>query len=121
MKLIAFVPFHPLPIPGKTAHAGMLIRPGVDSFKGWTLSVRGPSVFFVSPAGWRPGAASSGPERAVFEIPRSHCHLQWEFEAEDGFDGVTKFDQARASSPQPQEPPPTVSPAATKSTTQARR
>lgn len=92
MKLISCVPFHVLAIPGIRAPSGMTIKPGEGSWLHWSLATRGPSVFLISPPGWRPGMPPEGDARQVFEIPRSHCHLQWEFDALDGFEGVVKWD-----------------------------
>lgn len=54
---------------------------------GWTISVRGPAVFLVSPPGWKsdvsPALRNHAGPRTVFEIPRSDCHLEWSFSAED--------------------------------------
>ena len=49
---------------------------------GWTISVRGPAVFLVTPPGWQHGLAEqlrkpSGP-RTVYEVPRAGVHLDWE-------------------------------------------
>lgn len=101
MKLISCQPFHTGALPGIGARSGMVIKPGEGAFADWSLSVRGPSVFLVSPAGWRPGQVPEGAERTVFEIPRSHCHLQWSFAEGDTFDGVTKWDAPVAKPPAP--------------------
>lgn len=100
MKLVSIIPTQTIPIPGIRANAGAVLKPGEDSLRDWTASVRGPSVFLCSPPGWRVGAAPSGTDRVVFEIPRSQCDLVWEFAEGDGFDGVTKWDPVRASSSQ---------------------
>lgn len=91
MKLLSISPFQSLPMPG-LRHRGGAIVPGVDAYRDWIASVRGPSVFLISPPGWVPGSASTGTARQVFEIPRSHCHLQWEFEAGDKLEDVVKCD-----------------------------
>lgn len=96
MKLISCVPFHVLAIPGIRAPSGMTIKPGEGSWAAWSLATRGPSVFLISPPGWRVGQPPEGDARQVFEIPRSHCHLQWEFDALDGFEGVVKWDASPA-------------------------
>ena len=63
---------------------------------GWTIGVRGPAIFLVSPAGWVQGQAEAlrdpaGP-RKVFEIPRSDCHLEWRFaNDEDALAGLEKL------------------------------
>ena len=94
MRLVSIIPTQTIPIPGIRANAGAVLKPGEDSLRDWTASVRGPSVFLCSPPGWRPNAPPVGTERAVFEIPRSQCGLAWEFAEGDGFDGVTKWDPA---------------------------
>ena len=64
-----------------------------DTVIGWSISIRGPAVFLVSPPGWAPGVAPDlrreGGEVHAFEIARSACTLEW-VDAE--LDKVQKFD-----------------------------
>jgi len=92
MRVATFLPFQPLNIPGVVKSGA--ITPGVGSWAKWTVHVRGPSVFLVSAPGWRPGAQPEGTARQVFEIPRSHCHLQWEFDVADKLEDVVKWSPA---------------------------
>ena len=54
--------------------------------RGWRLSIRGASVFLISPPGWSNAHASTpsewkGSASAIYEIPRSQCHFQWSGDA----------------------------------------
>ncbi len=64
-----------------------------DLLRGFRLVVRGPSLFLVSPPGWRSGAGGAklvdgmfqiGDDprapRVAFETPRANAHLMWTFE-----------------------------------------
>lgn len=61
---------------------------------GWRVLVRGTSVFFVTPRGWRNGVDKSqwkekDPPRS-FQMPRASLTLHWEGEVE----GLDKVDRA---------------------------
>lgn len=83
-----------------------------DALRNWRVIMRGPSLFFVSPAGWWPGRNPSefdpkGPCR-VHEVPRASCYLHWTGSDSD-IDAVIvkgKFE----SPPFAREPEPTPAP-----------
>lgn len=51
------------------------------AMRGWRVSIRGASVFFISPAGFdrekSPLAWDKSKLPIVHEIPRANCYLQW--------------------------------------------
>jgi hypothetical protein len=76
--------------------------------EGWIISVRGPAVFLISPPGWKtdvqaPMRKHDGP-RTVFEVPRSDCHLEWNFTAEDdtlaGLEKLARHDSELLGTPE---------------------
>ncbi len=76
-------------IPG--VRPGAMIKIECDkphvSLTGWRIILRGASLFFVSPRGWRPGLQphewNTESASAIHEIPRMHCFLEWEGDQAD--------------------------------------
>ncbi len=61
---------------------------------GWRVILRGNSVFFASPKGWRPGVqphdfAPDGPQ-LMHEVPRAHVFMHWSGDAADIDAVITK-------------------------------
>ena len=78
MKLLS-IKLPDLPILGSQSHF-YCDKPNAP-LKGWSVHVRGPVVFLVSPPGWMPGEPSArfdpkGPRRMVG--PLRDCVLFWE-------------------------------------------
>lgn len=57
---------------------------GKGQYERWTVHVRGPAVFLVSPPGWHLGKPASGSNRVAHEVPRTSCAITWDIE--DGED-----------------------------------
>jgi hypothetical protein len=94
MTLKAFSIAEALPYVGNIGHVECAAP--TDRWEGWSLQIRGPMVYLVSPRGWVRGLklheikGSRGP-RTVLDIPKSAVRLIWEcdeFEA----DKIAKFD-----------------------------
>lgn len=83
MKLVA-ITFEGAPrIPGIRAGAMSefkILEPH-ESVRHWTVSIRGASVFLVSPPGWTLGRPwhewDPTGARVVHEVPRVNCFLHW--------------------------------------------
>lgn len=109
MKLVV-ITFKTAPnIPGVRAADLATIRlnnPG-SQLLGWKVLLRGPSLFFVSPPGWKaPGRHTEGTDlQTIHEVPRINTFLYWEGTA-DEIANVTKYD----SPPFGPEPEPVVAP-----------
>jgi hypothetical protein len=116
MKLVS-ITFETAPrIPG--------IRPGdmvtikcdqpEGAMRGWSVSIRGASVFFISPPGWKQGETHSQWDKrknpVMHEVPRSGCYFQWDGVRDeiDAFMKSGKYDSAPFGTPfdQPAEEPP---------------
>ena len=81
------------------------IRPGAisslecfnphPSLVGWRALLRGASIFFVSPSGYRVGVNPNEWDKKgpiiIHEVPRSQCYLAW-VGSPDEIAGVQKFD-----------------------------
>ena len=94
MKLISIVLPNALSLPGLRGAGTMTITLAEPKWAGWSVQLRGPSLFIVSPPGWTmPGQAAVGDARRAFELARSKCDLVWEMEPSD------KLDQTRDWSP----------------------
>lgn len=52
-----------------------------ESLKHWRIAVRGASVFFISPPGWKQGKKShewdANGRSTIHEVPRTLCVFQW--------------------------------------------
>lgn len=95
MKLVV-ITFKTAPnIPGVRAADLATIRlnnPG-SQLLGWKVLLRGPSLFFVSPPGWKaPGRHTEGTDlQTIHEVPRINTFLYWEGTT-DEIASVTKYD-----------------------------
>ena len=78
MKLKS-ITFPDIPTLGNLGHITIADPP--DKLRGWTVAVRGPAVFLISPRGWSPGKALAvcdrDGEQTAFEVPRSDCRFAW--------------------------------------------
>lgn len=77
-----------------------LDEPGRHGLAGWTAHVRGPSVFIVSPPGWKLGVPREqwpvDGDRTLFDFPRSQVILQWRGKLEE-MESVQKWSAATAN------------------------
>lgn len=66
----------------------------IGAMKGWRALLRGPSLFLVSPPGWKPNTISTGSQfgepSLIHEVPRSSCYFHWVGDDAD-VDKVGKF------------------------------
>lgn len=66
-----------------------------QSMIGWRAQIRGATVYFISPPGFRsglnPGDRDPKGPCEIHEVPRVQCYLQWEGQPED-MTTVAKFD-----------------------------
>ena len=107
MKLLSIICHENITILGRRAGDTTRIRPDEPAWKGWTISVRGPSVFIASPPGWRNGQPAEGTARQVVQIPLSTCNVEWELaEGERVEDiGVTRAPDVRLDTGVPLDAP----------------
>jgi len=67
----------------------------LDKLAGWSISLRGPAAYLISPPGWAPNKTRAherppkGP-RLVVEVPRTDLVLYWEGDA--SVDALAKYD-----------------------------
>lgn len=72
---------------------------GVGNYKDWTVQVKGASVFLTSPPGWQMSGKTEGEIRRVVEVPRAHCTLYWDAEAEEATDDAPRVDASSDDAP----------------------
>lgn len=77
MKLLTVTPITTVSFLGIRTNGLTRIRPAEEQWKDWQITVRGSSVYVVSPPGWRIGQPREGTERQVCEIPRAQCVIEW--------------------------------------------
>jgi hypothetical protein len=74
----------------------ILLDQPTDATLGWTVHIRGPAVFLLSPPGWRANVPRDlwdpKGERQAFEFPRSACCERWSVSGVDDLDKVQKYD-----------------------------
>lgn len=92
MKLKS-ISFPDIPQLGNIGHIQLASPP--EKLRGWTIAVRGPAVFLISPKGWEPGKAFAVLDRTgdqvAFELARSDCKLVWGGAGIGEIDGVAKW------------------------------
>lgn len=86
MKLVSITFAQAPRLPGVSTSAFSTImcdKPN-EGIRGWRVSIRGASVFFISPPGWKPGINVSQRDPAgpptIIEVPRSNCYFTWHAE-----------------------------------------
>jgi hypothetical protein len=63
-----------------------------EQLKGWRVSIRGATVFFISPPNWKaPGRPEVG-KSTIHEVPRMNCFFWWEGDASDLVDVHKGYD-----------------------------
>jgi hypothetical protein len=106
-KLISIRIDESLPHLGTLGLINLAAAEPLTKLHGWSVAVRGPAVFLVSPPGWD-GATPyyqlkpTGPVR-VMEVPRAKCVLQWEIDppphanGREGKDEAARIEKERAA------------------------
>lgn len=94
MKILSVTPYNNVAMFNVRAGNTTRIRPGDPAWAGWTVTVRGPLVYIVSPPGWQPGKAAEGTKRQVAQLAASQCLIEYEID-----EGEKPEDLGRADVP----------------------
>lgn len=102
MKLIEIMFQNAPRLPGVPARDLTAIKianpPG--AMVGWRVALRGASVFFISPPGWKPSSGMPDTkECTIHEVPRLNCFLHWSGVPED-ITNVAKYDATLGPEPE---------------------
>lgn len=94
-KLIS-ITFLPLPMFHGRSLTLVRCQAPEPSLLGWRLSLRGPTVWLISPPGWvygkpREALAQKG-SRTAYSVPTASCILRWEIGAMEDVDKLSKYD-----------------------------